>query len=138
MSINHLFPPLRFVAAGLELLPVARMLSNCVCRSAALRPSITPCPLPPDKTTFLGSAFPTTGISVASHCWNGFATNSPFEVNHLVNGVDMVMSLYDDGDEAGAYRTFRLYMGVCFWILDEISNYIYQNSSVSNLRSSGA
>jgi len=42
---------------------------------------------PPPLTTFPGSAAPTTGISEASHCWNGFATKYPSAENHFVKGA---------------------------------------------------
>lgn len=42
---------------------------------------------PPPLTTFPGSAAPTTGISEASHCWNGFATKYPSVENHFVKGA---------------------------------------------------
>lgn len=40
------------------------------------------------STTFPGSAAPTTGISDASHCWNGLATKYPSAENHLVKGAE--------------------------------------------------
>ena len=48
--------------------------------------------LPPTFSSSPGAFFlstsPISGISAASHCWNGFATKKPSASNHRVNGDD--------------------------------------------------
>jgi hypothetical protein len=51
-------------------------------------------PRPISSTTFEGSASAITGISDASHCWNGLATKYPSDVNHRVNGASILISFH--------------------------------------------
>src|ERR1700754_3482352 len=49
-------------------------------------------PRPISSTTLFGSAVPIASTELASHCWNGFATKYPSDVNQRVNEADTLVS----------------------------------------------
>jgi hypothetical protein len=53
----------------------------------------------PISSTFLGSAWPIAFTEVASHCWSGFATKKPSEVNQNVKGAEILVSVVGDDDD---------------------------------------
>lgn len=69
---------------------------------------------------FLGSTWPMSGISDASHCWKGFTIKKPLTSNHLVKG-DESWRVFVSPFEL-EYSTVILYIGVCFVTLEAIDS----------------
>lgn len=84
-----LFPLLDLVLVGAASLEVDFFGVSYFSFSTGPSTSDSPFALAADfasSSLFLGSTWPISGISNASHCWNGFATKNPLTSNHRVNG----------------------------------------------------